>query len=211
MLPVRSVHIRQSPLMSSDQDDSIYFYVPAGSGSPVLQATFEPDTLPSPTDFKLLKRPRALRRWSWSSRAFREPAFHAELRRIDPTDVRRGIPDPSPAVYPRRVVIPVHVALLCRLALAAVSRRHSASHAVRPLPSSSPARPEPAKCISRRGAARPAASRLHRGRRQVHAGHDSPPRAGARHDRAARDAHEQRRHAEARRCASRCRRPTRSR
>ncbi len=55
MLPVRNVQIRQSPLMSSDQDDSIYFNVPAGSGSPVLQATFEPDNLPSTIDFKLLK------------------------------------------------------------------------------------------------------------------------------------------------------------
>ena len=41
MLPVRNVQIRQSPLMSSDEDDSIDFNVPAGSGSPVLQATFE--------------------------------------------------------------------------------------------------------------------------------------------------------------------------
>jgi hypothetical protein len=60
MLPLRSVQIRQSPLMSSDEDDSIYFNVPAGSGSPVLQATFEPDSLPSPSEFKLLKAAASL-------------------------------------------------------------------------------------------------------------------------------------------------------
>ncbi len=60
MLPLRSVQIRHSPLLSSDEDDSIYFNVPAGSGSPVLQATFEPDSLPSPTEFKLLKAAASL-------------------------------------------------------------------------------------------------------------------------------------------------------
>jgi CheY-like chemotaxis protein len=60
MLPLRSVQIRHSPLMSSDEDDSIYFNVPAGSGSPVLQATFEPDSLPSPSEFKLLKAAASL-------------------------------------------------------------------------------------------------------------------------------------------------------
>jgi hypothetical protein len=60
MLPLRSVQIRHSPLMSSDEDDSIYFNVPAGSGSPVLQATFEPDSLPTPSEFKLLKAAASL-------------------------------------------------------------------------------------------------------------------------------------------------------
>jgi len=60
MLPLRTVQIRHSPLLSSDEDDSIYFNVPAGSGSQVLQATFEPGSLPSPSEFKLLRAAASL-------------------------------------------------------------------------------------------------------------------------------------------------------
>ena len=59
LLRVRSVQIRRSPLTSSG-DESVYFHVPGGSGSPILQAIFEPNTVPSAADFKLLKAAASL-------------------------------------------------------------------------------------------------------------------------------------------------------
>jgi hypothetical protein len=41
--------------MCNDGDDSVYFKVPAGSGSAVLQTTFERGRPPSPMEFKVLK------------------------------------------------------------------------------------------------------------------------------------------------------------
>jgi hypothetical protein len=60
LLPVRNIQLRDSPLMSTDDDESIYFSVPGGSGSPVLQATFERNSPPSALDFKLLKAAASL-------------------------------------------------------------------------------------------------------------------------------------------------------
>jgi CheY-like chemotaxis protein len=60
LLPLRTVQIRHSPLMSSDEDESVYFNVPVGSGCQVLQATFEPDSLPSVSEFKLLRAAASL-------------------------------------------------------------------------------------------------------------------------------------------------------
>jgi hypothetical protein len=59
LLPVRSIQIRRTPLASTG-DESIYFQVPGGSGSPILQAIFEPNTVPSAEDFKLLKAAASL-------------------------------------------------------------------------------------------------------------------------------------------------------
>jgi CheY-like chemotaxis protein len=61
ILPVRDIQIRQGPAIAEEGAESIYFTVPHGSGAqPILQAIFEPDYVPTDTDFRLLKAAASL-------------------------------------------------------------------------------------------------------------------------------------------------------
>lgn len=56
LLPVRDIQIRQTPVITNEGTESIYFTVPRASGSrPILQAIFEPDYQPSAMEFRVLK------------------------------------------------------------------------------------------------------------------------------------------------------------
>jgi hypothetical protein len=56
VLPVRDVLIRDSPVPAKDGSDSIYFTVrQVGPSRQILQVIFEPDSQPSPTEFRFLK------------------------------------------------------------------------------------------------------------------------------------------------------------
>jgi hypothetical protein len=61
LLPLRDAQIRKTPVIASQETDSIYFAVPTGSGaSPILQATFDPNYRPSPMEYRLLKAAASL-------------------------------------------------------------------------------------------------------------------------------------------------------
>ncbi|MGH9311597.1 MAG: PilZ domain-containing protein [Vicinamibacterales bacterium] len=56
LLPVRDIQIRQTPVITNEGTESIYFTVPRASGSrPILQAIFEPNYQPSAMEFRVLK------------------------------------------------------------------------------------------------------------------------------------------------------------
>jgi hypothetical protein len=54
LLAVQSVEIRETPI-ETVEGESVYFNVHGGSGSPVLQAVFNPGSTPSASDFRLLR------------------------------------------------------------------------------------------------------------------------------------------------------------
>jgi hypothetical protein len=61
LLRVRDIQIRQTPAITEEGTESIYFTVPHGSRpQPILQAIFEPDYVPTDTDFRLLKAAASL-------------------------------------------------------------------------------------------------------------------------------------------------------
>jgi DNA-binding NarL/FixJ family response regulator len=61
LVPLRDVQLRLTPVIASQDAESIYFTVPQGSGpSPILQATFDRDYRPSPMEFRLLKAAASL-------------------------------------------------------------------------------------------------------------------------------------------------------
>lgn len=61
LLPLRDAQIRKTPVIASQETESIFFTVPTGSGaSPILQATFDPNYRPSPLEYRLLKAAASL-------------------------------------------------------------------------------------------------------------------------------------------------------